>query len=107
WDSPPARALRAAGIPVYRAVEAAVAGLAVLAADAVGHPAPIPSLAPAAPPVEATGYADSRAALAAAGVRFGQARTVHDRNAALAAATELGYPVVLKALGALHKSDAG
>jgi acyl-CoA synthetase (NDP forming) len=32
---------------------------------------------------------------------------VHDRNAALAAATELGYPVVLKALGALHKSDAG
>ncbi len=32
---------------------------------------------------------------------------MHDRNAALAAATELGYPVVLKALGALHKSDAG
>jgi acyl-CoA synthetase (NDP forming) len=107
WDSPPARALRAAGIPVYRAVESAVAGLEVLAADAVGHPLPIPSLPPAAPPVEEAGYSDARAALADTGVPFGRARTVHDRDAALAAATELGYPVVLKALGALHKSDAG
>ena len=108
WDSPPARALRAAGIPVYRAVESAVAGLDVLAADAVRHPRPIPSLPPAASrlsPGPAT--TEARAALAAAGVPFGAARTVHDRSAALAAAAELGYPVVLKALGALHKSDAG
>ena len=107
WDSPPARALRAAGIPVYRAVESAVAGLAVLAADAVGHSTPIPSLPPAAPPMDGAGYSDARAALAAAGVPFGEARPAHDANAALAVAAELGYPVVLKALGALHKSDSG
>ena len=60
WDSPPARTLRAAGIPVYRAVESAVAGLAVLAADAVGHSTPIPSLPPAAPPMDGAGYSDAR-----------------------------------------------
>ena len=38
---------------------------------------------------------------------FGEARPAHDANAALAVAAELGYPVVLKALGALHKSDSG
>jgi hypothetical protein len=45
--------------------------------------------------------------LAEAGVSFGAARTVGSREAALAAAEELGYPVVLKALGLLHKSDTG
>ena len=42
-----------------------------------------------------------------AGVPFGEARTVTGREEVLAAAGELGYPVVLKALGLLHKSDAG
>jgi acyl-CoA synthetase (NDP forming) len=107
WDSPPARALRAAGIPVFRAVESAVAGLAVLAADAVEHRAPIPLLPPAAPHVDGARYSEARVALAAAGVPFGEARAAHDRNAALAAAAELGYPVVLKAVGAVHKSEAG
>ncbi len=107
WDSPPARALRAAGIPVYRAVESAVAGLEVLASDAVAHPEPVASLPPASAPVTGTDYPEARAALAAAGVPFGAATTVHDRSSALGAAAALGYPVVLKALGALHKSDAG
>jgi acetate---CoA ligase (ADP-forming) len=107
WDSPPARELRAAGIPVYRAVESAVAALDVLAADAVLHPSPIPELPPAAAAVTGDGYTEARAALAAAGVPFGAAQTVDGVEGALAAAAELGYPVVLKALGALHKSDAG
>ena len=38
---------------------------------------------------------------------FADARTVAGPDAAVAAAAELGYPVVLKALGTLHKSDAG
>jgi succinyl-CoA synthetase beta subunit len=45
--------------------------------------------------------------LAEAGLTFGAARTVGTREDTLAAAEELGYPVVLKALGLLHKSDAG
>jgi acyl-CoA synthetase (NDP forming) len=107
WDGPAARALRAAGVPVYRAIESAVRGVTALMAD--GRPAPpaLPSLPAAEPPLRDTGYAAARAALAEAGVPFGAARTVGDRDSALAAAASLGYPVVLKALGLLHKSDAG
>jgi acetate---CoA ligase (ADP-forming) len=107
WDVQPARALRAAGIPVYRAVESAVRGIAALVEDAAGTRDPLPALPPAAAPVAEAGYAAAREALAEAGVAFGAARTVHDRDEALAAAAEIGYPVVLKALGSLHKSDAG
>jgi acetate---CoA ligase (ADP-forming) len=57
--------------------------------------------------VSRAGYADARAVLAAGGVPFVGARTVSDGTQAAKAAGELGYPVVLKALGALHKSDTG
>ena len=107
WDAPPARALRASGIPVYRAVESAVDGLAALAAD-VRRDAPIPAVPAAdAELAESTSYGAARAALAAAGVPFGAAREAARPDEAVAAANELGYPVVVKALGALHKSDAG
>ena len=45
--------------------------------------------------------------LAAAGVPFVEAVEVRDGAAAQAAAEQLGYPVVVKAMGLLHKSDAG
>jgi acetate---CoA ligase (ADP-forming) len=106
WDAPPAETLRAAGVPVYRHVESAVDALVALVDDVAPRTA-LPALPPAGPPVEATDYAAARAALAGAGVPFGAARTVTDRDEALAAASELGYPVVLKALGALHKSEGG
>ena len=106
WDAPPARALREAGIAVYRAIESAVDAVAALVDDAAPS-LPVPLLPPAAKPVAGTGYADARAALADAGMRFGRARIVSTHEEALAAAEELGYPVVLKALGAVHKSDAG
>ena len=106
WDAPPARALRADGIAVYRAVESAVAALSALAAD--GRPAtPVTPVPRAEAPVVSTGYTDARAALAHAGVPFGASRAAATRDEAVGAAHELGYPVVLKALGALHKSDAG
>jgi acyl-CoA synthetase (NDP forming) len=54
-----------------------------------------------------SGYFGSRALLAEAGVPFVAARSAHTREDVLAAAAEVGYPVVLKALGLLHKSDAG
>jgi acyl-CoA synthetase (NDP forming) len=107
WDAPPAHALRAAGVPVYRAIESAVDAIATLVADAEPVSPPLPSLPAPAPQVTDASYPAARAALADAGVPFGEARTVDGRDEALAAASELGYPVVLKALGALHKSDAG
>jgi acetate---CoA ligase (ADP-forming) len=107
WDTPPARALRAAGVPVYRAIESAVRGLAAIGDEAAAARTPLPTLPAPDPPVAGSGYAAARSALAAAGIPFGAARTVRDRHEALAAADEIGYPVVLKALGSLHKSDAG
>jgi acyl-CoA synthetase (NDP forming) len=106
WDAPPARALREAGIAVYRAIESAVDAVASLVRDA--RPStPVPGLPAAAEAVTETGYAAARATLAAAGVPFGAARAASSRDEVVAAAAELGYPVVLKALGALHKSDGG
>jgi len=105
WDAPPAKALLARDVPVFRHIESAVGALTALARD--GGAAPLPVLPPPAPPVEATDYTASRAALAQEGVPFGAARAVADADSAVAAAAELGYPVVLKALGAIHKSDAG
>jgi acyl-CoA synthetase (NDP forming) len=104
WDSPPARALRAAGVPVYRAAESAVFSLARLVDGA--PPTPLPALPPAASPLTETDYGSARKALASAGIPFAAARIVPPDGAA-AAADAVGYPLVVKALGALHKSDAG
>jgi acyl-CoA synthetase (NDP forming) len=53
--------------------------------------------------------AAAQALLEACGVSFARARTAGTADAALQAAGELGYPVVLKALGStlLHKTDVG
>ncbi len=61
----------------------------------------------AADPVQGDGYFESRELLAAAGVPFAAARRAASVEDVRAAAADLGYPVVLKALGLLHKSDAG
>jgi acetate---CoA ligase (ADP-forming) len=104
-DSPTAQALRDGGVPVYTAIEAAAGALAGLRTRSrpVGAP-PLPP--PATGPIE-PGYFGSRALLEAAGVPFAPARPVTGPEEALAAAGELGYPVVVKAVDALHKSDAG
>jgi acyl-CoA synthetase (NDP forming) len=107
WDSAPAAALRDAGVPVYRAIESAVAGLTALVADAAAAREPLRPLPLVAAPIEAVDYTAARAALAAAGVSFGVARRVETRDAAVAAASEIGYPVVLKLLASLHKSEDG
>jgi len=56
---------------------------------------------------ETDGYFAARELLERAGVPFGLAHEVHTLGELRAAADGLGYPVVLKALGLLHKSDAG
>jgi acetate---CoA ligase (ADP-forming) len=107
WNTPPSRALRAAGVPVYRVIESAVDALAALVADGAPVRPPLAPLPPPAARLTDSGYAAARAAIAEAGIPFAASRTVGSRDEALAAAGELGYPVVLKALGLLHKSDAG
>jgi acetate---CoA ligase (ADP-forming) len=98
-------ALREGGVPVYPSIEAAAGALAGLRArpQAPGAPRlPPPRTDPITP-----GYFGSRALLAAAGVPFEPAMRVRTAAEAEAAAAELGYPVVVKAVDALHKSDAG
>jgi acyl-CoA synthetase (NDP forming) len=105
--SPTADTLRRRGVPVYRAIERAVDVCARLAERGERGPDGVPELPPPAAPVVVDGYEDARALLAAAGVPFASTRTVRSAGEAAAAGAELGYPVVLKALGMLHKSDAG
>ena len=67
----------------------------------------VPDVGAPAPPITGDGYFESRELLAEGGVAFAAARRATSVDEARAAAADLGYPVVLKALGLLHKSDAG
>jgi acetyl-CoA synthetase len=51
--------------------------------------------------------AESKALLARYGIPVPPARVVHDAREAALAAEELGYPVVVKALGIAHKTEHG
>ena len=103
-----AQALRGAGVPVYESVEQAAAALALLAARGAWRAGVIPELPGPDPPSEGDGYLEARALLAGAGIRFVAHHEVSGAEEAVAAALQIGYPVVLKALGAAtHKSDAG
>lgn len=107
WRSKPAATLRASGVPVFREVEAAVWAAGRLARETPPALREVPALLEAAPPLEGEqGYFAARELLRDA-VPFVEAREVAGVQEALAAAGELGYPVVLKALGRLHKSEGG
>jgi acyl-CoA synthetase (NDP forming) len=105
--SPSLVALREAGVPVYREIEAAAWALARLAHQAEQPPRGVPELPQPVDAARPGGYWESRVLLASAGIEFPSARRVGNVDDARAAAAELGYPVVVKALGLLHKSDAG
>jgi len=102
-----ASALRAESIPVYREIESAVESLARVVRLETTARTGVPELPPRASSIVRDGYFDARELLAEGGVPFGPARRVTTLDEALACAAELGYPVALKALGRLHKSDAG
>ena len=112
-DSPAAHALRAAGVPVFGEVERAVRAHVALAAGREPERG-VPRLPArgdtagrrAAPAGGDAGYAAARALFAGAGVPLA-AGEIAEGGDVLAAAGRIGYPVVLKALGTLHKSDAG
>jgi acyl-CoA synthetase (NDP forming) len=106
-DASAARHLRRRGVPVYPAIERAVAVLSRLATRGERGASGVPEVPSAGLVVQGSGYVDSRALLSAAGVPFARAEAVRSASDAAAAADAIGYPVVLKALGLLHKSDHG
>jgi acetate---CoA ligase (ADP-forming) len=99
-----AGALEAGGIPVFDAAEDAVAALAALKGRPTPEPVPMPD---AAPPVAADDYWSARKLIVGAGVPFPAARVARTVKESVQAAHEVGFPVVVKALGLTHKSDAG
>jgi acyl-CoA synthetase (NDP forming) len=107
--SPTSQQLRHDGVPVYSDIDAAALALGRRAEHIANPPLGVPPLPDAtrAPAPVATDYFGVRQVLASAGVPFADARPVESADAAVAAAAAIGYPVVLKALGAAHKSDAG
>jgi acyl-CoA synthetase (NDP forming) len=98
-------ALREGGVPVFREIDSAIRSLARAAARP--SPTDVPALPEPARPEPELGYLESRQLLAGAGIPFPVALKAENGREAAAAAGELGYPVVLKALGVVHKSDAG
>ncbi len=106
-DEPPWRALRDGGVPAFRRVGSACRALAAAHRFATADVRVTPDWPPPAPAAAATGYTEARALLQAGGVPFAAAAEVSSAAEALAAAGRIGYPVVLKALGAEHKSDGG
>ncbi len=106
--SPSIRALRSRRVPVFSDIESAVHMLARLVEHFEQPPSGVPAIpiASGAPPASER-YFEARDLMAAAGIPFVEARQVSGLAEARAAATELGYPVVLKALGPSRKSDIG
>jgi acyl-CoA synthetase (NDP forming) len=107
WDASPAWKLRERGIPVFRDVGAAVGAAARLAEWAERPPWGVPAYPPTAEPLREAGYFAARELLSGSGIAFAEARRVRTWDDARHAAELIGYPVVLKALGSVHKSDAG
>jgi acetate---CoA ligase (ADP-forming) len=102
--SPTSAVLREAGIPVHRDVDRASAVLAALEE----HPLPSYDEQPSvALPITDPSYDVARGLFASAGIAFPIARTVGSRDELVSAMAETGFPLVLKALGQVHKSDAG
>lgn len=104
-DAPACQILRDGSVPLFAAIEDAANALA-----AVTDPAPTATLPPLPVPAQTvteTDYTASRSAFAAAGIDFVPAAEVLTRDELASAAGELQPPFVLKALGLLHKSDAG
>ncbi|MDI3403263.1 acetate--CoA ligase family protein [Streptomyces cavernicola] len=101
-----AEELQRLGVPVFRAVEEAARSLGMLARHTPVAPAVRELPAPAAPLTD-DGYWAARELMRTAGVDFPAARRVGTPDEAVEAARAIGGPVVVKALGLLHKSDAG
>ncbi|WP_306316655.1 MULTISPECIES: acetate--CoA ligase family protein [unclassified Streptomyces] len=108
-DTPALAVLRKRGIPVHERVEQAATALAgaVRLTSAQPYLPPTRTTPPAAYEIEDGGYERVRELLASYGVAFPTAEFVTDADAAAEAAHRTGYPLVLKAMGLAHKTEAG
>jgi acetate---CoA ligase (ADP-forming) len=107
-ESAASRVLRSRHVPVFADIDSAVGVLARLVARAHQAPVGVPRLpTPASGAAVDEGYFGARELMASAGIPFVEARPAVSLDEARRAADALGYPVVLKALGSVHKSDAG
>jgi acetate---CoA ligase (ADP-forming) len=104
--TPALQALRQRGIPVFERIEHAAAAVANAARWASLAPAELPRFA-TAPAAGDGSYPRMRELLAGYGVSFPTARFVSDADSAAVAAADIGYPVVLKAMGLAHKTEEG
>ncbi|WP_300612041.1 acetate--CoA ligase family protein [Trebonia sp.] len=104
-ETPALRVLRRRGIPVFDRIEHAASAIARAARWTALAPVERPKFA-VAPPAGDGGYERTRELLAGYGLSFPAARFVADADHAAAAAAGIGYPVVLKAMGLAHKTEA-
>jgi acyl-CoA synthetase (NDP forming) len=115
-------AIRESGVPLFRSPDRALRALAQVAAygealqraaRATGPvPAPLPSSTPLPAPLPPSGVLaeyQGKAWLAAAGLAIPKGRLARTVDEALAVASDVGYPVVIKAQASElpHKSDVG
>jgi acyl-CoA synthetase (NDP forming) len=103
-QDPPAAELRRRGVPVYRTIEGA---LLALSETAGVEPLGLDPLPVAQPVMKAFGYWEVRAALREAGVAFPRAHLVSSDAGFDEVLPSIEFPVVLKAMGLLHKTDVG
>ncbi len=112
-SEPVAARLMAEGIVPLAGIDAGTA--AVQAAVEVGRAWKNPPAPPLLPVSRESGTgevrildeAESKNILANCGVPIPDSKTVRSADEAVAAAEEMGYPVVVKALGVAHKTDVG
>jgi acetate---CoA ligase (ADP-forming) len=102
-DAPTAQRLRDNGIPVLEGYRSGLAALGHLTRWPLPVERPQASRTRRRIPDDASAFE----LLAAYGVPVVESRTAHSIGVAIAAAEAIGYPVVLKTVGALHKSDVG
>jgi acyl-CoA synthetase (NDP forming) len=108
-DSASVRMLADSGIPVHRGFAEAARTLAALCVPPSASLHDDLALPDAAPPLLDTGYVATRELLAADGVPFPGLAVVESEEGlrTVLGAQQLRHPLVLKAMGLLHKSDAG
>jgi acyl-CoA synthetase (NDP forming) len=102
-DGSTAQRLRDNGIPVLEGFRSGLAALGHLAR----WPLPVDRVQASRTHRQISEDASAFQLLAAYGIPVVETRTAHSIGVAIAAAEAIGYPVVLKTVNALHKSDVG
>jgi acyl-CoA synthetase (NDP forming) len=102
-DPPTAQRLRDNGIPVLEGFRSGLVALGHLAR----WPLPVDRVQASMTSRQIPDDLPAFRLLAAYGIPVVETRTAHSIGVAIAAAEAIGYPVVLKTVGAQHKSDVG